>query len=110
MMLVESYQGKRVLRRWEVAVVLLAICGLTVSVATRTFRLTSPAHTIANSAAGHAVRQHMDSDATGWAPPVATFTVLQLPVYYPRYAPAGPPLPRLFYEESLPNRPPPVFS
>jgi hypothetical protein len=110
MLLMENHVGKRVLRRWEVAVVVLAICGLTVSLATRTFRTRLSAGTIVKSISGQPVRQHMDSDAAKWVPPVSTLTLLQVPVFYPRFAPAGPPLPRLYFEESLSNRPPPVHS
>ena len=110
MLLMENHLGKRVLRRWEVAVVVLAICGLTLSLATRTFRTRFSSGTIVKSISGQPVRQHMDSDAAKWVPPVSTFTVLEVPVFYPRLAPAGPPLPRLYYEESLSNRPPPFHS
>lgn len=107
MLLMENYVGKRVFRRWEVAVVVLAICGLTVSLGTRTFRTRSSTGTIVKSIAQQPVRQHMDSDAAKWVPPVSSFTVLEVPVFYPRFAPAGPPLPRLYYKESLFDRPPP---
>ena len=108
MLLMENRLGKRVLRRWEVAVIALAICGLTVSVATRTFRARFSTGTIVKSASEPSIRQHMDRDAANWVPPVAMLTdVLQLPVFYPRFAPAGPPLPRVYYEEGLSNRPPP---
>lgn len=110
MLLMGNHLGKRVLRRWEVAVVVLAICGLSVSVATRTFRVRFSTVTIVKSVAGPPIRQHMDCDATKWVPPVATLTVLEVPVFYPRFAPSGPPLPRLYYEESLFNRPPPFHS
>ena len=110
MLLLENHLGKRVLRRWEIAVVVLAICGLTLSLATRTFRTSLSMGAIVKSISGQPVRQHMDSDATKWVPPVSTLTVLEVPVFYPRFAPAGPPLPRLYYEESLSNRPPPFHS
>ena len=110
MLLMENHSGKRVLRRWEVAVLLLAICGLTVSLATRTFRTKFSTVPVVKSITGQPVRQHMDSDAPKWVPPVPTLTVLEVPVFYPRFAPAGPPLPRLYYEESLSNRPPPFHS
>jgi hypothetical protein len=106
----ENHLGKRVLRRWEVAVVVLAICGLSVSVATRTFRARFSTVTIVKAIAGPPIRQHMDRDAMKWVPPVATLTVLEVPVFYPRFALSGPPLPRLYYEESLFNRPPPFHS
>jgi hypothetical protein len=110
MLLMENYPGKRVLRRWEVAVVVLAICGLTVSLATRTFRTRFSTGAIVKSISRPPIRQHMDRDATKWVPPVPTLAVLEVPVFYPKFAPAGPPLPRLYYEESLSNRPPPFHS
>jgi hypothetical protein len=110
MLLMENHLGKRVLRRWEVAVVLLAICGLTVSVATRTFRTRFSTGAIVRSISAPPIRQHMDTDAAKWVPPVSTLTVLEVPVFYPRFAPAGPPLQRLYYEECLFDRPPPLHS
>jgi hypothetical protein len=110
MLLIENHLGKRVLRHWEVAIVLLAMCGLTVSLATRTFRTKFSTSTIVKSMSRPPIRQHMDRDEAQWVPPVSTLTVLEVPVFYPRFAPAGPPLPRLYYEESLSNRPPPVHS
>src|SRR5271165_1134041 len=93
--------------RWRVLVIVLAICGLTVSLATRTFRLTIPHGVTAQSADSHAVRQHMARDAAQWAPPVPILSTLQAPVFYPRVAPAGPPIPSVLFDESLSNRPPP---
>ena len=94
--------------RWYVLLIVLAICGLTVSLATRTFRLTIPHGPTAQSADSHAMRQHMNRDATQWAPPVPVLSIEQAPVSYPRVAPAGPPLPGVFFYESLSNRPPPA--
>jgi hypothetical protein len=93
--------------RWYVLVIILAICGLTVSLATRTFRLTTPHAVTAQSVDSHAMRQHMDCDGAQWAPPVPILTTLQAPVFYPRVAPAGPPIPSVLFDESLSNRPPP---
>ena len=93
--------------RWQLVVIILAICGMTVSLATRTFRLTIPHAVTAHSAESHAVRQHMDRDAAQWAPPVAVLDALAVPVFYPRFAPAGPPLPSVLFDQSLSNRPPP---
>lgn len=93
--------------RWYVLVIVLAICGLTGSLATRTFRLTISAGITAQSVDSHAVRQHMDRDAVQWALPVPVLCDLQAPVFYPRFAPAGPPLPAVLFDESLSNRPPP---
>ena len=93
---------------WRVfIVVMLAICGLTVSLATRTFRL-KVSHTISvTSGDAQAMRQHMDRDAARWVPPVPVFTVLYVPTFYPYVAPAGPPLASVLFDKSLYNRPPP---
>jgi hypothetical protein len=93
--------------RWRVLVIVLAVCGLTVSLATRTFRLAIPHGVTARSADSQTMRQHMDRDAAHWAPPVPTLSTLQAPVFYPRVAPAGPPVPGVLFDESLSNRPPP---
>ena len=93
--------------RWYVLVIILAICGLTVSVATRTFRLTIPHGATAQSGDSQAIRQHLARDAAQWAPPVRTLSTLQVPVFYPRVSPAGPPIPSVLFDESLSNRPPP---
>jgi hypothetical protein len=93
--------------RWLVLVIVLAIFGLTVSLATRTFRLTLPHGVTAHSADSHATRQHMNRDAAPWAHPAPVLSTLQVPVFYPRVAPAGPPIPSVLFDESLSNRPPP---
>jgi hypothetical protein len=93
--------------RWLALVIVLAICGLTVSLATRTFRLTIPQGVTAQSADSHAMRQHMNRDAAQWVPPVPVLSTLQAPVFYPRVAPTGPPIPSVLFDESLSNRPPP---
>jgi hypothetical protein len=92
---------------WGFAVILLAICALTVSLATRTFRLTIPNAVSAQSADSHPMRQHMDRDAAPWTPQVPILSPLQVPEFYPRVAPAGPPIPSVFFNENLSNRPPP---
>ena len=92
---------------WRVFVIVLAICGLTVSLATRTFRLTFPQTPTAQSSSAQATRAHLDRDASTWVPPVPILTTLQVPAFYPRLAPAGPPLPTVLFDQSLSNRPPP---
>ena len=94
-------------RRWRVFVIVLAICGMTVSLATRTFRLTIPHGVTVQNADSHATRQHMDRDAAQWVPPVPILSTLQVPVFYPRIAPSGPPRPTLLFDEDISNRPPP---
>ena len=81
---------------------------LVFTLATRTFRGMS-SHAIAvQSKSPQAMRQHMDRDAIRWATPVAKIVVSQAPMFAPRVAPTGPPLPTLLLEENLYNRPPPV--
>jgi len=93
-----------------VLVVFLAIVALTASLATRTFSpTTSPGNTSqVRSISAQGMRQHLDRDASRWMPPVLVTTTLQAPpVFYPRFAAAGPPLPNTLLDESLYNRPPP---
>ena len=93
--------------RGRIFIIVLAICGLTVSVATRTFRLTIPHGVTVNSGDAQAIRQHMDRDGAHWVPPVPVLTVLEVPTFYPYVAPAGPPLATVLFDTSLYNRPPP---
>jgi len=96
---------------WCGLVVLLAVCSLTLSVATR---YSSPwdgssgaVKTVRTNSSPEAKRQRLAKNAADWMPPVACFGVLQSPTFYPRVAPAGPPVPSLRFDESLSNRPPP---
>jgi hypothetical protein len=94
---------------WRWALVNVVMLSLVVTLATRTFHdTTSSLSTTVQSSSPQAMRQHMDRDAIRWAAPVATVAVAQAPTFYPRMAPAGPPLPTLLLEENLYNRPPPT--
>src|SRR5277367_7186835 len=93
---------------WQTLLVVVAICSLTVSLSTRTFRLKISHSNTVQSGAGRAIRQHMDRDAVRWVPAVPLVAVLDAPAFYPLVAPAGPPLPGLLLDESLYNRPPPA--
>jgi hypothetical protein len=86
---------------------MLAILGLSVSLATRTFRLQSSDTVKVTSSTSQAMRQHLDRDAVRWVPPVPILVALQVPTFYPRVAPAGPPVPTVLFDERLANRPPP---
>ncbi|HWW13720.1 MAG TPA: hypothetical protein VN310_03575 [Candidatus Dormibacteraeota bacterium] len=98
-------------RHWCAVVVLVAVCSLTVSVATRycsplgTSSLTMK--TVQTHTSPDAKRQRLTKNAANWVPPVVCFDILQSPSSYPRIAPAAPPIPSLFFEENLYNRPPP---
>ena len=92
---------------WLVPVVALAVLALTVSLATRTFGVALPHRVTVHEVSAQGTWPHMDRDSVVWVPPVPILTTLQAPTFYPHVAPAGPPLPSLFLEESLYNRPPP---
>ena len=94
---------------WCRLVIVLAVAGLICSLATRTFRLSTEQHASVKSGAAQGMRQHLDRDATRWVPPTRTLVILEAPTFYPRVAPAGPPVRGLILEESLYNRPPPVL-
>jgi hypothetical protein len=93
---------------WRWAFVGVVMFSLVTTLATRTFHVTISDSSRVESGESQAIRQHMDSDAAGWAAPVLRITVLLAPTFYPRVVPAGPPLRTLFIEENLYNRPPPT--
>jgi hypothetical protein len=95
-------------RNWRLLFVVLAVCGLTVSVATRTFRLNARRGITVSCGDTQPMRQHMDHDAVRWVPPIPPVALLQVPTFYPYVAPAGPPLANLLFDKSLYNRPPPL--
>jgi len=104
----KSEDRKSFVVRW--LVVVLAITSLTANLATRTFRLKVSQDATIQSAASDGMRQHLIHDAVRWLPPVPLLVQIEAPTFYPRVAPAGPPLPGLIFEEFLYNRPPPVRS
>jgi len=87
--------------------IMLAVFALAVSLATRTFPVTSSQGPMAQCWSTHGVRQHMDGDAAQWVPPVPVLLALQAPVFYHRVAPDDVRLPSLHFDENLYNRPPP---
>ncbi|MBS1852915.1 MAG: hypothetical protein JST79_18585 [Acidobacteria bacterium] len=87
---------------------LLAILAVSSSLATRVFHLSlHHGPTSVQSDSEQATRQHLNTDAAEWAPPVATITAIAEVSFYPRIFPAGPPVAGLLLDESLYNRPPP---
>ena len=98
-------------KSWCALVVLVAVCSLTVSVATRyssRWEASSPTvKTVQTHTSPDVKRQRLAKNAATWIPPVARFDILRAPIFYPRITPAGPPVPSLLFEESLYNRPPP---
>lgn len=100
-------------RCWCAALILFAICTLTVSVATRYNvipGLRGSACSLQKHSSPETSRQRLMKSAATWVPPVVCSAVLVAPSAYPRLAPAAPPIPVLFFEESLYNRPPPDFN
>jgi hypothetical protein len=97
-------------RLLSAAIVVIAVCALTVSVATRyCYAGSSAAHatTTVHKHSSPTARQRLSKDAATWVPPVFLPAILEATTFYPRVAPAGPPIPGLFFEKSLYNRPPP---
>jgi hypothetical protein len=92
---------------WRLLVVAISIFALTASLATRTSVPTDSHGIIAQSASAPATRQHLDGDTIPWVAPTPVLTALEVPSFYPRFSPAGPPLPNLLFDENLYNRPPP---
>jgi hypothetical protein len=93
---------------WRLAFFCVVMFSLVLTLATRTFRGTTSHSLEVQSNSPQAMRQHMDRDAVRWAAPVAKVVVSQVPTFYARVAPTGPPLPTLGLEENLHNRPPPA--
>jgi len=94
--------------RWHWGFVSVVMFSLVVTLATRTFADTTLHATTVQSHSPQSMRQHMDSDAVGWASPVSEIAAEQAPTFYARVVPAGPPLPTFLIEENLYNRPPPT--
>ena len=92
---------------WRLAVVAVVIVVLTGTLATRVFHGTFDQSQCVRSSTAQAMRQHLNRDALGWSAPVVHYAVLDTPTFYPRVAPAGPPVRALLIEENLYNRPPP---
>jgi hypothetical protein len=92
-------------------IVVIAVCALTVSVATRyCYAGSSSAYAttiLHKHSSPQTARQRLSKDAATWIPPIFFPAILRAATFYPRVAPAGPPVLGLFFEKSLYNRPPP---
>jgi len=106
-------------QRWCAFFVLLAVCSLTVSLATRysssdaswlghsfSTSTTVPTTSIQKPSIEPG-RQRLLNKAAAWNPPFDSSASLLAPVFYPRIAPTGLPAITLLLAESLYNRPPP---
>jgi len=92
---------------WQWFVIIPVVCLLALSVATRTSGPQLNHGSVVKSLLIHTTRQRLDKDAGTWVSPVITVTAFLAVSFYPRVSPAGPPIPSLFFEESLYYRPPP---
>ena len=95
---------------WSAIAVLVAVGSLTVSLATRYYSPWDASSATVKTIQTHAspdARQRLTKNAATWVPPVFSFTVFQIPSFYPKIAPAGPPVRSLVCEETIYNRPPP---
>jgi hypothetical protein len=106
-----SKQGYDWHQRGCALVVVLAVCALTVKLATR-FSLFESAPTPTITTVQPRVspapnRQRLMSTATACIVPIVRASLLDPTTAYPRIAPAGPPMPSVLFEQSLYNRPPP---
>jgi len=98
-----TYQGPR----WRTLIIALALCGLTVSLATRTFHIKFHPGADVTSRSAQPMRQHLNCDAMQWVAPIPIFTVFEVPARYPNVAPAAPLPTGVIFDHKLSNRPPP---
>jgi hypothetical protein len=100
-------------RCWCAGIILVLVCTLTVSVATRYVSSHSSsaatARTLQKATSAEPSRLRLIKGAASWAPPLLVSEVHQSPVYYPRSVAFGPSIPSIYLEDNLYNRPPPVF-
>lgn len=99
-------------RRWCTAVVLVAVCTLTLSVATRYSGCRSSANqsvtTIQNHESWTPGLQRLLNNAATWMPPVVASAIFDDPGSYPHLVQSGPPVSSVLLEKNLCNRPPPT--
>lgn len=108
-----SKRGYDCRQRTCALVVVLAVCALTVKLATRfdgLYSASTPAMaTVQQHVSPAPNRQRLMTTAVVWITPLVRASSLDTTTSYPRIAPAGPPMPSALFEQSLYNRPPPVF-
>jgi len=97
-------------RNWTRVVILLAVCALTASLATRFYVSPDPAAHTFKSVEGHSPqpkRQHLDRDASGWVAPGTDLAFMALTAVYAVPTLTQTDLPDPLFSDSLHNRPPP---
>jgi hypothetical protein len=100
-------------KRWCTAIVLLAVCTLTISVATRYSLSPGPTdQTRILIEKHHSVTpglQRLLNNAATWIPPLAEAAIFYDPGQHPHIAPSDPPVSSVLLEKNLYNRPPPIL-
>src|ERR1700693_594710 len=100
-------------RGWRSALIVIAICSLTVSVATRFWASSSSQSQTVKSVDHQPVdpkRQHLNKDAARWVSPSTTFSIIAPAPVETSLVPAVPLLPKHVFSDTLYNRPPPSFA
>ena len=104
--------GKPCRKRWCTAIVLVAVCALTISVTTRYSRSQGHADETVTTVQQHhsAVPglQRLLNNAATWMPPIVEVAIFHDPVHYPHIVPSDSPTSSVLLERKLYNRPPPT--
>jgi len=99
--------------RWCTAVVLVAVCALTVSVATRYSFCEPDGHasvtTLQKYQSWTPGLQRLLNNAATWMPPVVGSAIFHDPESYPHVVQSGPTVSSVLLEKNLYNRPPPTL-
>ena len=98
-------------KRWCTAIVLIAICALTVSVATRygsPVASDAKVSVLQSQSSWEPGIQRLLNNAATWIPPVIISVLLHGPGFYPDVAPSRPIFRSVLLESDLFNRPPPT--
>jgi len=96
--------------RWQILLIVVAVCSLTLSLATRFWAPAPPSYHLVKSIDGPSVdpkQQHLDRDAAHWVAPGANFSIIEPVTFEIQRTLASPPLPEHTFSDSLYNRPPP---
>lgn len=98
-------------KRWCTAIVLIAVCALTVSVATRygsAVASDAKVSVLQSQTSWEPGIQRLLNNAATWVPPVIISVLFQDPGYYRHVAPSHPIFRSVLLESDLYNRPPPT--
>lgn len=100
-------------RGWRGLLIVVAICSLTISLATRfVIPASSQIHTAkaVSRCLVEPQRQRLNRDAVQWAAPVQVSALAEPIIVYPRLAPPEPQVAIQLFDDSPYNRPPPSLA